>query len=159
MKQSDPRTRMAAAEVIDALGGGACILAPNTRMNTEVAYFIYAHASNESLHPLITWCGPQPRTCSVWRTRTTSGSPRRVARHSKSVPRSPVVSTRYNCRNDRARHGVINIPHALCQRGASSAAKPNLGSPASGKVNVPQQRSQIDRIMPKLESVCCGNGE
>jgi hypothetical protein len=52
MKQSDPRTRMAAAEVIDALGGGACLMAPDTRINTEVAHWVYESATTKSLVPL-----------------------------------------------------------------------------------------------------------
>lgn len=52
LKQSDPRTRTAAAEVIDALGGGVCLMAPDTRINTEVAYWVYEIATKQSLHPL-----------------------------------------------------------------------------------------------------------
>ncbi len=52
MKQSDPRTRMAAAEVIDALGGGVCLMAPDTRISTEVAYWVYESATTQSLHSL-----------------------------------------------------------------------------------------------------------
>lgn len=52
MKQSDPRTRIAAAEIIDALGGGACFMAPDTRMNTEVAHWVYESATKKTLVPL-----------------------------------------------------------------------------------------------------------
>jgi hypothetical protein len=52
MKQSDPRTRMAAAEVIDALGAGVCLMAPDTRINSEVAHWVYESATTKSLYPL-----------------------------------------------------------------------------------------------------------
>jgi len=52
MKQSDPRTRMAATEIIDALGGGVCLMAPDSRINTEVAHWVYESATTRSLVPL-----------------------------------------------------------------------------------------------------------
>lgn len=52
MKQGHPRTRMATAEVIDALSGGVCLMAPDTRINTEVARWVYESATTKSLYPL-----------------------------------------------------------------------------------------------------------
>ena len=52
MKQSDARTRTATAELIDALSEGVCLMAPDTRMNTEVAYFIHQSMTEKPLHEL-----------------------------------------------------------------------------------------------------------
>lgn len=51
MKQSDPTTRGATAELIDELSCGITLSSQQTRVATEVAHFFYAN-SGHSVHPL-----------------------------------------------------------------------------------------------------------
>lgn len=53
MKQSDGRTRLATARIIDELSLGVTLIADGMRAKTELAHFIYAFTlERDSLHPL-----------------------------------------------------------------------------------------------------------
>lgn len=52
MKQSDQASRKATAILIDELGGGVTLIAPEQRTATEIACFLYQHSGIADLHPL-----------------------------------------------------------------------------------------------------------